>query len=67
MPQQPFYSMELLLGHGLGLLTREPNTMPTLVTYKSTATPDEVWDLASILHENLEVRGVRGSKRCSLP
>ena len=50
--------VERLLGHGFGLVKREPTRTPTLVTYKSTSTPDEVRDLAAILLESFEVCGV---------
>lgn len=47
---------EKLLDHAFGLLRQEPTAAPTMVTYKPTATAEEVWEVASMLMENQRVR-----------
>lgn len=54
---------ERLLDHAFGLLKQLPGTARTLVTYKPTATPEEVWEVASVLLEARKVRKQRVASR----
>lgn len=47
--------VERLLEHACGILKQEPTSTPVLVTYKPTAQPEEIWDVAAILMETLRV------------
>lgn len=46
---------ERLVDHVYELLKQEPSAAPTLLTYKPTCSPDDVWNLASILLETHRV------------
>lgn len=46
---------ERLVDHAYELLKQEPSAAPTLLTYKPTSSPDDVWSLASILLESHRV------------
>lgn len=56
--------MDRLMDHAYGLLKQDSGSAPTLLTYKSTATVEEVLGLASVL---LEAHRVRGVESISMP
>ena len=41
----------MFMGHAFGLLNRESSSTPTLLTYKSTATAEEVLEMVAVLLE----------------